>query len=205
VKTNIDVTIPYSEFIKLFPNTLGTTNTATAPDSGSGTGLDPGGGPSPGWISGLGIVPDWVVRGFTRDALDQKGTGVRAVIYDDATGQFLAATSMTYRPNADLTRHIRYRDVVCRFPGCRQPAKHCDIDHVHPWDKGGDTAPCNLMCLCRHHHRLKQNPAWRIRLEDGYTYWTTRTGHTYVSEPHDYRDRTLPPPKPGDLDEPPEE
>jgi hypothetical protein len=51
---------------------------------------------------------------------------------------------------------------------------------------------CNLQCLCRHHHRLKQNPAWRVRYHNGTSQWTAPTGHTYTSWPHDWRDPNPP-------------
>jgi Domain of unknown function (DUF222) len=53
-----------------------------------------------------------------------------------------------YRPSANLERHIRSRDLTCRFPGCTMPAEFCDIDHVIPYPLGA-THPSNLACLCR--------------------------------------------------------
>ncbi len=140
-----------------------------------------------GEIDGLGFVPAWVARNLVADLIERKGTGFRAVVFDENTGTFLAASSPSYRLPADLERHIKHRDRTCRFPGCRQPATWCDIDHVRPWLDGGPTADCNLACLCRRHHRLKQTPAWRVAFDDGVSTWTTRTGHTYTTHPHDYR------------------
>ncbi|HEX9832464.1 MAG TPA: DUF222 domain-containing protein, partial [Mycobacterium sp.] len=33
-------------------------------------------------------------------------------------------------PSAVLATFIRCRDITCRFPGCDEPAHHCDIDHT---------------------------------------------------------------------------
>ncbi|WP_409435936.1 DUF222 domain-containing protein [Mycobacterium sp. SMC-14] len=33
-----------------------------------------------------------------------------------------------YRPSTALAAFVRARDLTCRFPGCDQPATHCDID-----------------------------------------------------------------------------
>ncbi len=66
------------------------------------------------------------------------------MVFDENTGTFLAASSLSYRLPADLERHIKHRDRTCRFPGWRQPAKWCDVDHVRPWLDGGPTAECNL-------------------------------------------------------------
>src|SRR5262249_10783887 len=35
-----------------------------------------------------------------------------------------------YTPSRALKNAIRARDKHCRFPGCRRPAIHCDIDHT---------------------------------------------------------------------------
>jgi hypothetical protein len=42
--------------------------------------------------------------------------------------------------------------------------------------------------LCRFHHRLKQNPRWNAHNTGPTTQWTTPTGHTYSTTPHDWRD-----------------
>ena len=44
-------------------------------------------------------------------------------------------------PLADL---VRTRDAACRFPGCRQPAHRCDLDHVTPWPAGATTADIKM-------------------------------------------------------------
>jgi hypothetical protein len=45
---------------------------------------------------------------------------------------------------------------------CTRPARHCDHDHIEPFDTGGVTCPNrNLAPLCRHHHRLKTHAGWR--------------------------------------------
>jgi hypothetical protein len=161
----------------------------------------------PGEIDGL-TYPAWVIRDLVQKAAGRKGTAFRGVIYDDETGAFIAATALTYRLPAPIAEHVRLRDRICRMPGCRQPARRCDVDHVHAWHKGGATTECNLQCLCRRHHRLKQNPAWRIRYQDGYATWTAPNGHEYVSAPHDYGNDpypdTGPPPDDGPAqDDPP--
>ncbi len=47
------------------------------------------------------------------------------------------------------------RDGVCTFPGCRLPARRCDIDHLVPWEHGGRTDQANGHAVCRYHHRRK--------------------------------------------------
>ena len=193
VKPVVNVTLSLAEFLKLFQATKNTTQTSTGAhdDEPEHEGECSGG---VGEIEGLGYVPAWVARNLLADFMNQSGTGFRAVIFDEETGTFLAASSTSYRLPAALERHIQLRDNTCRFPGCRQPAKRCDVDHAKPWHQGGSTAECNLHCLCRHHHRLKQSPGWRVTFEDGISTWTTRTGHTYTTRPYDYRQPPTPPP-----------
>jgi hypothetical protein len=55
-----------------------------------------------------------------------------------------------YIPTAVLATFIRCRDMTCRFPGCDEPAHHCDIDHTIAYP-AGPTQASNLKCLCRKH------------------------------------------------------
>jgi hypothetical protein len=114
------------------------------------------------------------------DLITHPGTSLRGVVIDPDTGAFLAAGSRHYRPPPALAEHVRLRDRTCRFPGCRRAAAVCDLDHTRPWPSG-PTSPCNLSCLCRRHHRLKQSPAWRIATRDGVATWTAPTGHVYLT------------------------
>jgi hypothetical protein len=86
-----------------------------------------------------------------------------------------------YRPGTGLDRWVRTRDRHCRFPGCRRPARFCDLDHVIAWPKGRTTCQ-NLACVCRYHHRLKTHAGWTVRaLDDMTLIWTSPTGRIYLS------------------------
>lgn len=52
---------------------------------------------------------------------------------------------------------IRWRDRHCQAPGCRRPARWCDIDHIVEWQHGGSTTPTNGQLLCAQHHRAKSD------------------------------------------------
>jgi hypothetical protein len=89
-----------------------------------------------------------------------------------------------YRPTTAIRDYITARDQTCRYPSCRQPAWHADLDHTQPWHKGGPTCPCNLGALCRTHHILKQLHGWTLtQPRPGTFHWTTPTGRTYTCEP----------------------
>jgi NAD(P)-dependent dehydrogenase (short-subunit alcohol dehydrogenase family) len=89
----------------------------------------------------------------------------------------------TLEAPAALADLVRARDRTCRFPGCRQPARRCDLDHVVPWPEGSPDA-ANLAALCRHHHRLKHQTQWTVRAGPGADLeWIAPTGHRYVTSP----------------------
>jgi hypothetical protein len=88
-----------------------------------------------------------------------------------------------------MVEFVKARDGRCRFPGCAISARFCDIDHVVPWPVGA-TDPTNLVCLCRRHHRIKQRPRWRSRLDpDGSLVWTDPTDRQRTTLPLDQLQR----------------
>lgn len=122
---------------------------------------------------------------------------VRVLTHPD-TGAVLSVGRDRYRLPEDLRRAVQLRDVTCRFPGCRRPARRCDVDHVVAWADGGATADCNLECLCEKHHRLKHAMGWTPTLEpDGAVRWRSPLGLTYWTAPGDaWPPRPAPPPRP---------
>ena len=145
-------------------------------------------------------------------ALAQDGTW-RRLLTDPATGLVCEVGSVTYRPGADLTRTVIARDVTCTFPGCRQPATRCDLDHIIAFDHDrpaeNQTCADNLHALCRHHHRAKTERHWQVERDPttGTTWWTDHHGTTYARSPvrvlvaPSAMDCSPPPPPPPD--EPP--
>lgn len=96
------------------------------------------------------------------------------------------ATS-AYRPSPRLREFAIARDQTCRFLTCRQPAWRCDLDHTKPYEQGGRTCDCNLGCLCRFHHQLKQHRRWQlVQSTPGTFTWITPTGRTYAALPDSY-------------------
>jgi len=89
---------------------------------------------------------------------------------------------------AALADYVRARDKTWRFPGCRKPAKQCDIDHLTPFPQG-PTDQTNPGTLCRRHHRLKHTAGWTVtRGADGTFRWRSPTGKEYETRPEPYDD-----------------
>jgi hypothetical protein len=131
----------------------------------------------PGELAGYGPIPASMVRRLAADAT------WRRLLTDPASGALLDYGRTTYRPPAPLADFVLARDKTCRFPGCRQPAHRCDLDHGVRYPDG-PTAAGNLSALCRHHHRLKHETRWSVQQgADGSFLWTSPTGHRYLVEP----------------------
>jgi hypothetical protein len=63
--------------------------------------------------------------------------------------------------NARLRRQVQIGYLRCTWPGCRQRARDCDLDHTLDHAHGGPTTGQNLKPLCRKHHALKTDHGWR--------------------------------------------
>ncbi|MBA3745718.1 HNH endonuclease signature motif containing protein [Sporichthya sp.] len=132
------------------------------------------------------------------------GVDLRAVADTDSpvlTAEQIARLNRganSYVPSEAMKNAIRARDKHCRFPGCRRPAVHCDIDHTNSFNlalkAGGRTIYTNLGAVCRFHHQVKQMPGWHLSQDDhGNFSWTDPGGRVFVTRP-----------PPADGDEPPE-
>jgi hypothetical protein len=132
-------------------------------------------------LVGHGTIP----AALARDIMNNPNSVWHKVLVDPFTGAVKDIGRTRYRPSRSLDQLVRARDRTCRMPGCNRPAQRCDADHVNPWSKGGETCECNLCCLCRRHHRLKDAPGWRMESDPvtGEFRVTTPRGRTYVDRP----------------------
>jgi hypothetical protein len=88
-----------------------------------------------------------------------------------------------------MLRHLTgILNAHCTFPPCRRPEHTCDYEHSRPHDQGGRTCLCEAGPACRHDHRAKQAPGWRVEQAGarGWFRWTTPSGRTYLSRPTQY-------------------
>jgi hypothetical protein len=71
-------------------------------------------------------------------------------------------------PGVRLRHLSQVRHATCTSPVCRRPASQADVEHNTPYEAGGRTCLCNGGPKCRHDHRLKQQPGWKVdQLPDG--------------------------------------
>jgi hypothetical protein len=95
--------------------------------------------------------------------------------------------SQGHDPGVKLRHLAQVRHATCASPVCRRPASQCDFEHNTPYEAGGRTCLCNAGPKCRHDHRLKQHPKWKVdQLPDGTFRWTTPSGRSYTTEPTQY-------------------
>ena len=131
-------------------------------------------------IPGIGVIGGDVVAGI----LERFDTRIARVLLDETTGVVIETSSADYLPNRAMRRFIQQRDGRCRFPGCTRGAKRCEPDHVIPSSRGGPTAIWNLVSLCKHHHRVKDDAGWTLTMtRDGTCTWTDPHHRQYATYP----------------------
>lgn len=93
-------------------------------------------------------------------------------------------------PGAMLRHLTGVLNGTCTFPPCRRPESQSDYEHSLPYDQGGRTCLCQAGPVCRHNHRDKQAPGWRLEEAGsrGWFRWTTPSGRSYLSRPTQYPD-----------------
>ncbi|MDZ8202679.1 DUF222 domain-containing protein [Microbacterium sp. SSW1-59] len=108
--------------------------------------------------------------GFDRVFLDPVSAAVLAVDRRSAT--------------AAQRRFLTARDVRCRFPGCRTPARTCEWDHREDYALGGRTDVENLGAFCKRHHTLKHVAGWTVvQHPGGRLHFTSPLGRSYIEDP----------------------
>ncbi len=131
----------------------------------------------PAELTGYGPIPASLARRLAAD-----GTW-RRLLTDPASGALLDYGTSTYEPPQDLRDFIIARDRTCVFPGCRQPARSCQIDHNVPYPHG-PTSAGNLCPLGGPHHNGKTHGHWQLaQPEPGLFAWTSPVGQIYIREP----------------------
>ncbi|GAA2083829.1 HNH endonuclease signature motif containing protein [Aeromicrobium halocynthiae] len=107
------------------------------------------------------VPASWIL-----EDLDPDETFWHRIITDPVHGNTLAHDYVGRFAPETLAKAIRFRDGVCRAPGCRVPADRCDLDHREPWPTG-PTNGDNMWALCRRHHSMKGHDVLRWILPTG--------------------------------------
>ncbi len=86
-------------------------------------------------------------------------------------------------PGRKLRHLAQIRHATCTAPTCRRPSIQADFEHNVPYEAGGRTCLCNGGPKCRHDHRLKQHPKWKVEQITPATFrWTPPSGRSCTTE-----------------------
>ncbi|PRB06945.1 HNH endonuclease signature motif containing protein [Microbacterium sp. MYb64] len=178
IQARVEVTV--SVLTLLTPDTAGAGRKKSPAGSGTSTGSGTAFGvrtEQPAELAGGQPIDTHTARTLAGGA-----TAWERVLTHPVTGAILAVDH--YRPNADLRRLLHARDSRCRFPTCGLPPAAQDLDHTIDAAHGGPTEEGNLGGLCRRHHILKHQTAWKVTQRGaGILEWTSPTGATYIDRP----------------------
>jgi len=106
------------------------------------------------------------------------------IAIDTCDHRFAAAG---HDPGVKLRHLSQVRHALCTGPMCRRPSARADFEHNTPYDQGGRSCLCNGGPKCRHEHRLKQDPRFKVEQPTPGTFrWTTPAGRQYTTEPTRY-------------------
>jgi hypothetical protein len=129
----------------------------------------------PGDLDGYGPVIADIAR---QVAAQQQTSEWRYTVTHPDSGMPIHVGTTQRRPTTSQRRIVEARHRTCVFPGCRMPARACDLDHRIPWAHGGPTTIDHLAPLCRHDHRNRHR-GWTYQpLPNGDHLWTSPLKHS---------------------------
>jgi hypothetical protein len=110
------------------------------------------------------------------------GLDIQELSYGDRIAVLQARQQLISHHQAELARDIEaiHRAHIAETPTDWRTL----LDHTVLHSEGGPTCPCNLVPLCRHHHRLKEANWTNTTNPDGTITWTSPLGTTYTTD-HD--------------------
>jgi hypothetical protein len=92
-------------------------------------------------------IPAHIVRQMVENALLQRMMQAEGIILDLGR-EVRYATVQQYKA-------ILARDGGCTVNTCNIPGGWCDVDHIVPWEQGGESNIADMRLLCRFHHVLR--------------------------------------------------
>jgi hypothetical protein len=134
---------------------------------------------APGELMGFGPVISDIARQVARE---QRHCQWTFAVTDPETGIPVHTGVTRRRPTRETRRLVEAKNPSCIFPGCRRPSADCDLDHRLQWSERGPSCECNLVPLCRRHHRCRHRLGWRHQpLPRGDHLWISPLGHRYTT------------------------
>ena len=128
-------------------------------------------------LSGDNPVARWNDRPISAEQVREWLGGVDTVVVRPVVDLAEHIPDTAYEIPERHRQQVELRDHTCRFPHCGRKARSCDLDHAVPHGRGGPTCPCNLVPLCRRHHRAKTHSEWRYEVtQPGAYQWTSPNG-----------------------------
>lgn len=112
------------------------------------------------WVHAVGS--DEQLDTATSAQLTAQATMLGLLLLDPATGYPIGTGRRVRRVTTQVAELVSLRDQTCRYPGCRQPAVDCELDHVQEFAAGGHTSYANTVRLCRSHHGGKSAGWWEV-------------------------------------------
>jgi hypothetical protein len=96
--------------------------------------------------------------------------------------------------NRAQRRALRAIYRTCAIEGCTTPFHRCDVHHIIPWWRHGNTDFANLVPLCTRHHHMVHESGWQLSLNATNRQLTIShaNGRTTIQPPPD----GLKPPRP---------
>jgi len=138
-----------------------------------------GGADTPAQLVGAGPITAPLAR-----QLATTGTAWVRRLYTDPVDASLTTMDTRRRcVDGNLRDAVLVADQHCRGINCASPIR--DIDHVHPYARGGDTSFANSQGLSKACHTTRDHPAMHVDADptSRKTTWHTPTGLTHHSLP----------------------
>lgn len=119
---------------------------------------------APGELKGFGPIISDIAR---QVVAEQRHCQWTFSVTDPETRRPVHTGVTRRRPKPETRRLVEARSPTCIFPGCRRSSRDCDLDHRIQWSERGPTCECNLVPLCRRHHRCRHRLGWGHRPMSG--------------------------------------
>lgn len=140
----------------------------------------------------LGLTDGTTMAGaeFLNQFIATASNELEAAVFHPAEGavNLYRMSRLANQKQRDLARATM---PMCAQPFCRHGADACEIHHVTPWSRGGETNQSNLTPLCSYHNRVNDDDPRRrkrghIVMRRGRPVWISPRGNPVPRTHHAY-------------------